>query len=178
MKILALDLGRHTGWCRLDTGALAPARAAGNYTSPEITYGTQDNGGDDAVLFDRVMAFDDWIWHELFEFDPDCIAFEASGYGRRGHALAAFWSYYGVILTAGRASMKGSSRFESVNASTLKKWATGSGRAGKELMIHEATTRLQPIAPPSALPAHDEADAILLALYVKEKLTTAALVGR
>lgn len=75
------------------------------------------------------------------------------GYGFHSHRLARNAELGGVVRITLRAI---GAEIVTVAPATLKKWATGNGRAGKDAMVAEAARRgYQPAN-------HDEADAALL----------------
>lgn len=129
-RILSLDLATTTGWARhangiTDAGHIAFTRKHGRKTLPD------DHEG---VVFLRFLR---WLNTRILEDKPDVIVYERPGHF--ASAAAAFMacglrgilycnaSHHGVPVIA-------------YSPSTLKKWATGSGKAEKPAMIAKART--------------------------------------
>ncbi len=149
MKILALDLGATLGWAVVK--------------DPEcrvLNYGEVRFNGDRGY---RLWRFQDWLHRKVYEFSPDVLIFERP-FCRGLHATRSLWGMAGVAEA--EAHGQGVTSLDIV-PTTLKKWATGSGRADKELMIQAAEVLIYPDE--RTLREH-EADAIILGLYAAENI--------
>ena len=150
--ILALDLATKTGWaCNqpYETG------------KPTIISGVQifdvKRGESPGMRFLRCRG---WL-NEINDLVmPDVIAYEQAHH-RGGAATACGVGLVTVVLEF---AAQHKIEITSVHSATLKKWATGSGRASKDQMI-EAVIRK------GHQPQDDnEADALLLLYYTIESL--------
>ncbi len=152
MKILALDLGATTGWVVVDNNKVR-------------NYGEKYFSGDRGH---RLWQFQDWLHRAVHEFSHvDVLIFERP-FCRGLAATRSLWGMAGVAEA--EAHGQGITSLDIV-PSTLKKWATGSGKASKEQMITAAVGKLfeQMREPPITLGEH-EADAIILGLYAAEHI--------
>lgn len=152
MRILALDMATKTGWAMK--------------VSYGLESGVQDftpKRGESSGM--RYLMFRRWLYG-MSEGGIDLIVYEQN-FRRGGHAseVAAGFSTRVQELCA-------ENRIEhaQVNVLTLKKWATGSGRAEKPAMIAAACKFKWPTQQPATWRLDDnEADAILLLQYaIKE----------
>lgn len=160
MRILSLDLATKTGWALWD----------GSRIESGVQDFTRKRGESHGFLF---WSFDRWL-ETVFIVGIDLIIYEQPATFRSGaanaiaHGLSAFLQkrceQHGLAATV-------------VNTMTLKKWATGSGRAGKEEMIQAA--RRRGFVHLDYIPDDNEADALLLLAYAIEKFggTTCAAPG-
>ena len=150
MKILALDLGATTGWAIIEDGKVS-------------MYGERYFGGHRALRF---RLFKLWLLDELQIHDPDTIIFERP-FCRGLHATRSLWGMAGVVEEV----VVDCAACLDIVPSTLKKWATGSGRASKDDMIF---TAVRLVHPPQSGPwpemGEHEADAIILGLYAAENI--------
>ncbi len=149
MKILALDLGSTIGWATVEDGKV-------------LTWGEQTFPGDRAH---RLHAFREWLL-EALAWCPDTVIYERP-FSRGLHATRSLWGMAGIVEEAvvDRAACL------DIVPSTLKKWATGSGRANKEQMIIAAVRLVHPPqSGPWAEMREHEADAIILGLYAAENI--------
>lgn len=144
MKILALDFATQTGWATSDMS------------------GTQrfelKRGESPGMRFLRFRAWLREMCNELVH--PEVIAYEQPHH-RGGAATEIAYGFLTEVKTRAAAQ-----RIElmPVHSSTLKKWATGKGNAGKPEMIAEAKRRgFDPID-------DNEADACLLYEYAMAEL--------
>lgn len=152
MKIFCLDCGLTTGWAvwfgnagRIESGVQTFAARRGE--SPGI----------------RFLYFRTWIERMINRVSPDLIVYEMSHH--RGGAATELQ----VGMTTRVQEMCSILKLEymKVNASQLKKYATGAGRASKEDMV-KAADRLfqsQKNKPGRTIVSHDEADAIVMAAW-------------
>ena len=127
MKILALDLGTKTGWAFGDMGDLG-----------RIYSGTQDfslKRGESPGI--RLLNFDKWVYEMLAKHKPKMVGYEMPHH-RGGHATQLLLGMLGVLHVA---CTKAGIEYASVHSATLKKSATGSGRASKEEMIRIAAIK-------------------------------------
>lgn len=145
MKILSLDLATKTGWC----------------TEAQSGVQTFDvkRGESPGMRFLRCRA---WL-NEIYSLVPglSVICYEQAHH--RGGA--ATQCGVGLVTVVLEFAAKNDLETMPIHSATLKKWATGNGRAGKPDMI-KAAIRMgyKPID-------DNEADACLLYEYAKENLT-------
>lgn len=144
MLILALDLASRTGWALVRDGVV-------------IESGVQDftkrRGESNGLLFLRARQ---WLCSLP---RPDLIAYEQAHF--RGGAATEIC----VGLQTRAQEMAAEHGIESapVPTGTLKKWAAGSGKADKNMMIAWATEKL------GRVPEDDnEADAVAVGLWAAE----------
>lgn len=151
MKILALDLGSTTGWALVENGRV-------------VGRGEQTFPGDRAH---RLRAFREWLLG-LLTWNPDTVIFERP-FCRGLHATRSLWGMAGIVEEV----VVHCAACLDIVPTTLKKWATGSGKASKEEMINWASTSLS-VAGPRFVSAkflgEHEADAIILGLYAAENI--------
>lgn len=124
MRILALDLGTKTGW------------AFGTTKDSDRVYsGVQDfslKRGESPGM--RLLNFDKWVYEILTKHKPKMVAYEMP-HQRGGYATQLLLGMLGILHVA---CTKAGIEYSSVHSATLKKFATGSGRASKEDMISVA----------------------------------------
>lgn len=140
--VLGLDIGRVLGWCDSRTPTLPSSvklRGLGFADANRYVAGLML--GVTAVVIEDVR----WIV-------------------RGGHARTLLLGLRGVIL---RLAEDYSVPVFEVPPNTLKLWATGSGRASKEMMVASAQQRGYTGV------SHDEADAMLLVAYAKREVEVA-----
>jgi len=156
MKILALDLGSTTGWAMIKEGKV-------------FQYGERTFKGDRAIRFEAMRK---WLKSMTAHDHPELIIFERP-FCRGMHATRSLWGM--AAVAEGVAVWRGIPSLDIVPC-TLKKWATGNGRASKALMIEAASDMLYPGAVAFDLGLRDlgehEADAIILGLYAHEHVET------
>lgn len=144
IKILALDLATKTGWC---TDSLSGVQ----------TFDVK-RGESPGMRFLRCRA---WL-AEMYALIPDLKIFCYEQAHHRGGA--ATQCGVGLVTVVLEFAAKSGIELMPVHSATLKKWATGNGRAGKPDMIKAAVRRgYNPID-------DNEADACLLYEYAKEQL--------
>jgi Holliday junction resolvasome RuvABC endonuclease subunit len=123
MKILALDLGTRTGWAFGDTDS--PGR---------LHHGVQDfslKRGESPGM--RFLRFDRWMFEMIMGDKPDMIIYEMPHH-RGGHATAVLSGLVGILL---KVCAESKIEHMHVHSATLKKFATGSGRASKGEMVQQ-----------------------------------------
>ena len=139
-RVLALDLGHHTGWC-------VDKKNHGHFDTDGLSIGVE------------LQFFEDKVNDLMVRFWPfDIVAYE------RPHlrGWAATFSLIGRAAIIEKLMSRRNIKPISVHPSTIKKFITGSGRATKEDVM-EAVKDWRPDGP-------DEADAIALWLYTKSKM--------
>lgn len=149
MKILALDLGSTTGWAFVEDGKA-------------LKWGEQTFPGDRAH---RLRAFREWLL-ELLTWNPDTVIFERP-FCRGLHATRSLWGMAGIVEEV----VVNCAACLDIVPSTLKKWATGSGRASKEDMMSKAYIKVTAYHHMDDVSLrNNEADAIILGLYAAENI--------
>ena len=156
-RILGLDLGTITGWAVI-------------LQSHGVQFGQFDVSRKDDCRADRIQAFSGAVGELLSRFNPEEIWYEFTV--QRGEASRWFSAWEALLLLeVGKADIP----CFSVNALTLKKWCTGSGRAPKDDMVvaAKAFIAMHPNVPHftgrSVRPTYDEADAICVLSYALER---------
>ncbi len=150
-RVLALDLATTTGWAKLDNGILS----CGIEKFVRRTGRRSKEDEHDGIQFSR---YEIWLWRLLGELQPDFVFFEepAGGIGGKTALKCIGWK----VLTMACCARKGIP-MAGVHASTLKKYATGSGRADKEEMMHVAARKFVGLE----IPDDNAADAIHILCY-------------
>lgn len=148
MIILALDLASRTGWAIVRDGRV-------------IESGVQDfskrRGESNGVLFLRARK---WLSEFGHPTPPDLVAYEQAHF--RGGAATEIC--VGLQTRAQEIAVEWGVESAPVPTSTLKKWATGVGRAEKAAMIAWAASKI------GRQPEDDnEADAIAVGLWAAEQ---------
>ena len=153
--ILALDCATRTGWCLWDNGRV-------------LESGTEDfskkRGESNGSMF---LRFRHWLHDTIIKNDVTFCIYEQSHH--RGGAATEI----GVNLT-GRvqeccAELK--IEYATIHSATLKKFATGSGKASKSQMVERAETLMQNAGRIDKVDSKmddNEADAIMMAKYASE----------
>ena len=129
MKILALDLGTKTGWAFGDAKDIK-----------RVYSGVQDfslKRGESSGM--RLLSFDKWVYEMLAKHKPEMVGYEMP-HQRGGHATQLLLGMLGILHVA---CTKAGIEYSSVHSATLKKFATGSGRASKEQMVSLATVKFK-----------------------------------
>ncbi len=150
--ILGLDLGKTTAWARVSDGRVD----RGLWRLEEETMGAR---------FDH---FEENLLHLLN--DPHFQIRLAVAEAHRFLSWQANASHYGLLgITLAALHHVGTEPLI-VQPARLKKWATGKGNAKKPAMIAAACEKTG-----CHITSHDEADAVLLALYGVERLRGAVV---
>ena len=155
--VLALDLATSTGWALRDS--------SGQVTSGVQTFDLRR--GESAGM--RFLRFRAWL-REIMALagGKGVIAFEQAHH-RGGHATSLAVGLVTVVLEEAAAQ---GWETTSVHTATLKKHATGNGRASKEDMIRAAVKAfgLTKIEDGVGSPCSDEADAICVLAWALEQI--------
>ena len=128
-RVLALDLATKTGWATLEDGILKCGtehfiRRKGRRTKEDEHEGIQ---------YSRMEI---WLWKFLGELQPDMVVFEeTAGHFKTVSASRTAFGWRSLMMAC---CARKSIPTVSVAAGTVKKYATGSGRAEKAEMIHAA----------------------------------------
>jgi Holliday junction resolvasome RuvABC endonuclease subunit len=153
VKIIGIDPALKTGWAVLESGQ-------------EVLYGTWyiDLDNPERDLAKRLIEMTEHVRSTLDAEAPDLVVYEQVQFVRSMSqvSLSAMWR--GIIVL--QCAIRGI-RCEGVPVGTLKKWATGDGKASKQDMA-QAAMGLMMCA--GAIMSSDEADAICLAHYGEEVL--------
>jgi Holliday junction resolvasome RuvABC endonuclease subunit len=147
MKILALDCSTKTGWALLDEN--------GRIIESGVQSFDKRRGESNGLVF---LRFRSWL-SKLIEFLPGGVGLLVY---ERAHMRggAATELCVGMQTRVQEAAAERQIESLPVPSTTLKKWATGNGRAGKLEMIQACRQHLG--RPPED---DNEADAVLLAVY-------------
>lgn len=134
IRALSIDPASRLGWATLDNGILECGmehfqRRKGRKTKEDEHVGIQ---------FSRMEI---WLWRLLKELQPDVVFYEESAghYQSVDASRAAFGWRVLILACCARLSIP----TEGYAASTIKKYATGSGRAEKEDMIHAVSQKFK-----------------------------------
>ena len=147
MNILALDCGTKTGYA---TNLLNGEGSGVVDFKPKA----RESGGM------RFLRFASWL-SEMFDLvKPGLVVYEMP-HNRGGSATEVL---NGMVAIVQKECASRGIEYTTVHSATLKKFATGSGRAGKEDMIHKATEVFN-----KRILDDNEADALWLLEYAKEE---------
>lgn len=136
---LGLDPSTHTGWCLL--------RKDGTFTAGEVWFRAKTG-------MERIVAFSDWMT-EFLEVNPvELVTIEGYGYAN-AHTLVTLVEI-GTVLRM--MVYLNNVKMINVAPNVLKKFATGTGNAKKELIMREVYRRWGFEAK-----TNNEADAFVLA---------------
>ena len=150
MKILALDCGLSTGF------AVYFGDMKGRIESGVQTFKAQ-RGESPGIRF---LYFRTWIERMINRIKPDLVVYEMSI--RRGGAATEL--QIGMTTRVQEMCSVLKTDYTKVNLSTVKKYATGSGRASKQDMIKAANElfKSQKRIQDREITSDDEADAIMI----------------
>lgn len=145
ITVLAIDPATSCGWALWQPG----------WEQPES--GTQVFGlqrGESPGM--RFLRFRKWLSSMTDDYSPGLYIYEQAHH--RGGAATELC--VGFVTRIQEEAATHNALHVPVHSATLKKWATGSGRAGKDEMIVRAEERW------GVLPStHDQADALILLAY-------------
>lgn len=150
MKILGIDSATKTGWAICDGGEI---------TASGVKDFTKKRGESNGILY---LKFRKWLREMILEHDIDAVCYEQAHH-RGGAATALCVNLAGRIEEVSEDLNK---HYESVHSATLKKFATGHGKATKEAMIAAINARRFEAGASSLITDDNEADACWLALYL------------
>lgn len=160
MKILALDLGTNSGYCLVD------GDKPWIYGTHSFQLGRYEGGGVRFLRFRRTLF-------ELTE-GVDMVAYEEVGFVKHAQAAEILHGFRTEVMTLceGRKIP-----YVGVPVSTLKKFATGKGNAGKPMMARALAERRDEFPPladmdPKAIEdlGGDTIDALWVARYALDEL--------
>lgn len=123
-RVLALDLARATGWAYLDERGVD----SGMWKNP---HSFSDSPGAYFHEFAR------WLVEVQAQRQPQVIVWEMNHPHSGKHAE----SYYGCLALVRRWAYRNGAEQAFVYPNTLKKWATESGKAGKDSMMAAMRSR-------------------------------------
>jgi hypothetical protein len=176
MNILALDLGTRSGWSYLryvgfegrpddSASVLEPERfgwwpVSGVYELPKL------ERGDSPGL--RYLMFENWLQQLIEEAQAELVVYEQVY--PRGLPARAAELFYGLVAAVQKVCAARKLEHTTVNAMTLKFWATGGAkalgrRATKADMLEAVGKRWK-----SGVLDHNESDAIAVLFYTLERL--------
>jgi hypothetical protein len=167
MNVLALDLATKTGW----------ALREGDRIESGVQDFTKKRGESNGMLFLHFNAWLDGIggkqgaygtlgWPMFRSKTVDLIVFEQAHH--RGGAATEI--AVGLMTRVLEFSARYYIEHSSVHSLTLKKWATGSGKADKAAMIAAANRFLRDQGRMDIIEDDDQADAILLLHYALSEI--------
>ena len=147
MNILALDCGTKTGWASFDGG--------------RIESGVQDfslKRGESKGI--RFLRFNKWLDAMVKLTYPQVVVYELAHF-RGGHATEIL---VGMTTRIEEFCEGNNIEYGSVHSATLKKFATGSGKANKQDMMKAAALEFGRV-----IDSDDEADALLILAWAREE---------
>lgn len=147
MNILSIDCGTKTGWASLVDG--------------RIESGVQDfslKRGESKGI--RFLRFNTWLVGMLELVRPHVVVYEMAHF-RGGSATEIL---VGMTTRIEQFCEEKGIEYSSVHSGTLKRFATGSGKASKEDMMMVATQKFGRI-----VESDDEADALLILAWAREE---------
>jgi len=154
MTILALDLGTKTGWAINDDGVIRSGME-------DFTPKKGDHIGK------RYHDFIFWVADMIIDYKPEYIYYEMPHMrGRR--ATEVLHGYLTCLQET--CYYQGADEPISVHSGTIKKFATGNGRASKEEMIEACNKYAEVQSVLNPITDDNEADAICLLKYAESQL--------
>ena len=151
MRILSFDFGCKTGWASFDGNRIESG-------VQEFVLGRGESPGM------RFLRFGVWIESMINLIKPEVCVYEMAHH-RGGYATELLIGF--VTRVQEKCAVYGV-EYMPVHSATLKKVATGSGRAGKEAMI-KAANKFLSFWGGVVVTSDDEADAICLLEYAKRE---------
>lgn len=140
MRILGIDCGTKTGWAYCDD----------SFTISGVIDFTLKRGESSGMKF---LRFHGWLREMLVKHRPALVVYELPHH-RGGYATQSLNTMCGLVMMG---CAKREIEYVGVHSATLKKHATGSGRASKEDMLKAARTQFG-----EDVKTDDEADALFL----------------
>ena len=147
MNILALDCGTKTGWASFADG--------------RIESGVQDfslKRGESKGI--RFLRFNTWLKAMAELTNPQVVVYELAHF-RGGHATEIL---VGMTTRIEEFCESNNIEYSSIHSATLKKFATGSGKANKQDMMKAAALQFGRV-----IDSDDEADALLILAWAREE---------
>jgi len=152
MNVLALDLGTRTGWALVDKGV----------TESGVQVFDVKRGESPGM---RYLRFNRWLDEIAGDgHRPEVIVYEQAHH--RGGAATEIAA--GFATRVQEFCARHGIEHASVHSATLKKFATGSGRASKEDMLERAQQKFKP-----DIIHDDEADALWILEYARQEILAA-----
>lgn len=148
MNILAIDCGSRCGFAslmngRTESGVIEFALKRGE--SPGM----------------RFILFNSWLHRILDLIKPDLVVYEMA-HQRGGFATEIL---IGMVTRIQEECLKKEIEYTSIHSMTLKKFATGSGKANKEIMLEKAKEKFK-----EGIEDHNEADALWMLEYARKEI--------
>lgn len=147
MKILALDLALTTGWAH-----------SKNDSQESGTFTIDQKRGESPGM--RYVRFNAWLKEVLDTITPAIVIYEQAHH--RGGAATEI--AFGLITRVQEACSERNINYQKLHSGTIKKFATGSGRASKDDIL--ATARLHWGA---NIRDHNEADALWMLEWARKE---------
>ena len=129
-----MDTAARVGWSTLENGILECGMQ--HFQPPKVGRKTKE----DEHIGVQFSRFEIWFWRKLEALDPDIVFYEepAGGIGGNTALKCIGWK----VLMMACCARKGIPML-GVHSGTLKKYATGSGKAEKEDMIHAVNAKFK-----------------------------------
>ena len=147
MNILTIDCGTKTGWASLVNGRIESG----------VQYFSLKRGESKGIRF---LRFNTWLVGMLELVKPYVVVYEMAHF-RGGSATEIL---VGMTTRIEEFCESKSIEYSSVHSATLKKFATGSGRASKQDMMKMASQFFAKV-----VDSDDEADALLILAWAREE---------
>ena len=149
MNVLSIDPGTRTGWAALCNGRL--------YSGvQDFTLRRGESGGI------RFLRFDTWLEELIQRANPKVVVYEQQHH-RGGSATEIC---VGLVTGLQRIAAAHAIEYASCHTATLKKFATGTGKAGKQEMLQAA----QKMWPEQQIETHDQAEALWLLAWARRTI--------
>ena len=157
--VLGLDLATHTGHC------LSRGKTVLHSGTWDFSHSRDHAGSHNGHMFvDLLNSIQDTYGIEGYPYDLEIRVERAHHRGGPATRLAL-----GLVGNVMAMCAECNIPFSDVHTSTLKKWATGNGKASKEEMMKRASELVG-----KEITDNDEADAILISLYEPDKSKVAS----